>query len=133
MSVDATVEADGSQMLTSQTLPKNSKAIKVTVKPLGPSATQDDVYDHFTHSLGTLSKQTDAGWSVTASGTTKKAKRPKVKVGCTQKGNRIIYKVRAAKNGVPLRKVVGKRFMVGIQSPPDASTSVPVRVTFDPL
>jgi len=220
VSVDTTVPAGGSSSLTSQTIPKDSEGIKVTVKPLGPDATENEVYDHFLTTLGTLSKagrllvcvmmyqkiatptdtftqemefsatalavagavllaclqmagllhsqqpvqdrmsrtvsppaaataqtgcgqqrpqiastvdKTDSGVTVSVSGTPTKAKPTKVKVGCTLKGNRLTYRIRPAKKGVTLRKTIGKKLALGLRSPSGASTSVPVRVTFDPF
>jgi hypothetical protein len=38
--------------------------------------------------------------------------------------------VRSAKKGQPLRKAVGKQLVVGLKSPQDAQTTVPIKVTF---
>ncbi len=216
-SIDTTVPAGGSSMITTPTLGKDVDTLKVTIKPQrGTSAAEAEVYDQFLHTLGNLSKgkrllvcvmmyqavvqtlqedgdeediavyaldaagvallgclqlagllqsaasgrempardvapasalagkgcdqirpslpatltQTDSGYSLDAAGTTKKAARQKYRVGCKVKGHTFIYKIRSAKKGVPLRRVLGKSVRVGIQSPPDASTAVPVTVTF---
>lgn len=81
-------------------------------------------------SLPATLEKTDDGYTLDAAGTTKKAGRQKYRVGCRVKGNTFIYKIRAAEKGVPVRRVLGRKVRVGIQSPPDASTSVPVKVTF---
>ena len=76
-------------------------------------------------------RKTSAGFKVTVNGTTAKAKKPPIKMSCRVKGNQLTYKVRTAKKGVPLRKVVGKRLAFGIQSPSDSEATVPLKVTFD--
>lgn len=217
-SVKTTVPAGGGSMITTPTIGKGVKTLKVTVRPQADIAAEEEaVYDQFVNTIGNLSKgkrllvcvmmyqllsapddtygdsteidafhfsgsgavllaclqmagllqsstpsrafapargafppsaratgpcgqsrpslpatleKTEDGYSLTASGSTKKAKKPKLRVGCTVKGNKVTYKVRATQKGVPLRRVVGKQLRVGIQSPPDASTSVPVKVTF---
>lgn len=221
-SITSTVPAGGSSLITTPTLGKNVKSVKVTVQPgAGATPDEEDVYDRFVNSMGSLSKgrrllvcvmvyqaiaapeddphpfygyqrqvsasrlsvagavllaclqlagllqsgpparplhatraalpavgragtgcgqarpslpatvtKTEDGYTVQADGTTKKARHPKLRVGCQVRGDKVIYNIRAAKKGLPLRRVVGKNLMVGIQSPPDASTSVPVKVTF---
>jgi hypothetical protein len=81
-------------------------------------------------SLPASVEKVDGGYSLKASGTTKKAKKPKVKVSCRTSGHKMTYTMRAAKKGVPLRKVAGSKISIGMKSPADASKSVPVKVTF---
>lgn len=75
-------------------------------------------------------EKVENGYEITVDGDVTKTKNPRVKVGCRVKGSRVIYKVRAAKPGVPLRRVVGKRLSIGMSSPSDAQAGAPVRVTF---
>jgi hypothetical protein len=75
-------------------------------------------------------EKVSGGYSVKASGTTKKSRKAKVKVGCRVTGDKLTYTMRAAKKGVPLRKVAGSKISIGMKSPDDASKSVPVKVTF---
>lgn len=81
-------------------------------------------------SLPATAQKVSGGYSVTGSGTITKARKPKLKVSCQVKGSKVIYTIRAAKKGVSLRKAAGKKISIGIKSPPDAATSVPVKVTF---
>lgn len=75
-------------------------------------------------------EKVDDGYEITVDGDVTKTKNPRLKVGCRVKGSRVIYKVRSAKKGQPLRRVVGKRLSIGMHSPSDAETGAPVRVTF---
>lgn len=75
-------------------------------------------------------EKVDDGYEITVDGDVTKTKNPRLKVGCRVKGSRVIYKVRAARQGVPLRRVVGKRLSIGMSSPSDAPAGAPVRVTF---
>lgn len=84
----------------------------------------------FRPSLPATVTKVPGGYSVKASGTPKKAKKPKVKVKCKVTGHTVRYTIRSAKKGQPLRKAAGKKISLGIKSPPDAATSVPVRATF---
>lgn len=77
---------------------------------------------------GTLD-ETDGGWTLTVDGTLQD-RRNKLKIGCRTKSGKTVLRVRAAKTGVPLRKVVGKRAMVGIFNRFDAQADAPVKVTF---
>jgi hypothetical protein len=70
------------------------------------------------------------GYTVAASGQAQKTKKPKVKVKCTVTGDTVRYTVKPRKKGQSLRKAVGKKLMVGMRSPSDAQTTVPVQVTF---
>jgi hypothetical protein len=206
VSITTDVPAGGTSMITTPTLSQDVKKLTVTVQPKNHDAIDGDIYDQFTHTLGSLSKgkrllvctmmyqslvapqdsytdefevnaffatiagavllaclqmagllenkrqarsssaatgcaqlrpslpasveQVSGGYSVEASGTTKKARRPKVKVSCRATGDKMTYTMRAAKKGVPLRKVAGKKISIGMKSPSDASKSVPVKVTF---
>lgn len=76
-----------------------------------------------------LTKTAD-GWKISVDGKPKDLTKPKLRVGCRVRGHTLTYKVRAATKGKPLRRVVGKRFGLGLQSPPDADTGVPVKITF---
>lgn len=209
-SVDTTVPAGGSSMVTTPSLGRSTEKVKVTVKPQADaSADEKDSVDDLTHVLGTMSKgerlllcvmlhqifasfgygdnvefrlnaannaltalgaclrltgliaqkqattgataararaaqacdsvkpkvpatmeKVDNGYEITVDGEVKKTTKPRLKVGCRVKGSRVIYKVRAAKQGVPLRRVVGKRLSIGMSSPSDAKAGAPVRVTF---
>jgi len=84
----------------------------------------------FRPSLPATVTKVDGGYSVKASGTAKQAKKPKLKVKCKVTGHTVRYTIRAAKKGQSLRKAGGPKISVGIQSPPDAATSVPVRASF---
>jgi hypothetical protein len=81
-------------------------------------------------SLPATVTKTGEGYSVSASGTAAKAKKPKLKMKCTVTGNTVRYTIRPRKKGQTLRKAAGKKIMVGLKSPNDAQTSVPVQVTF---
>jgi hypothetical protein len=70
------------------------------------------------------------GYTVAASGQAQKTKKPKVKVRCKATGDTIRYTLKPRKKGQSLRKAVGKKLMVGMKSPSDAQTTVPVQVTF---
>jgi len=70
------------------------------------------------------------GYAVAASGQAQKTKKPKVKVKCTVAGDTVRYTLRPRKKGQSLRKAVGKKLMVGMRSPADAQTTVPIQVTF---
>ena len=84
--------------------------------------------------IASVMEKTDDGWRLTASGATTKAKPTKIRVGCRERGQRVTFKVRSATKGVPLRRALGKKTLkFGLKSPGDASTSVPVSVTFDPF
>lgn len=84
----------------------------------------------FLPSLPATVTQENGGYSVTAEGTTTKAKKPALKVRCRTIGSKVSYTVRPRKKGKTLRQVVGKNLVIGVKSPADASTSVPVKVTF---
>jgi len=204
-SIDTTVPAGGSSMLTTPTIGKDIKTLTVTVKPKNTDVISTDTYDDFIHTLGTLSKQkkllvcvmmyqaivapqnsftdeyqvdaffatvagavlvaclqlagfpsakqagrsgarspcnqsrpslpatvtkVDGGYSVKASGTATKAKKSKLKIKCSVTGHTVRYTIRAAKKGQSLRKAAGKKISLGIRSPADAATSVPVNATF---
>lgn len=75
-------------------------------------------------------EKVDDGYEIRVDGDVTKTRNPRLKVGCRVKGSRVIYKVRSAKQGQPLRRVVGKRLSIGMSSPSDADTGAPVRVTF---
>ena len=81
-------------------------------------------------SLPATVQQANGGYSVTASGTAAKARRPKIRVACKQTGRTLRYTIRPAKKGQTLRKAAGKKISIGLKSPADAQTSVPVKVTF---
>jgi hypothetical protein len=81
-------------------------------------------------SLPATVEKVDGGYSVKASGTATKATKPKLKIRCKQIGHTLRYTIRSAKKGQTLRKAVGKKISVGLKSPSDAPTSVPVQVTF---
>ena len=81
-------------------------------------------------SLPASLEKVDGGYSLEAAGTAQKARRPKLRVSCRATGDTMTYTMRAAKKGVPLRKVAGKKVSIGIKSPEDAESSVPVKVTF---
>lgn len=72
-----------------------------------------------------------AGVQLRIDAKTRAVRKPALKVTCRVVGHKVTYQVRATKKGVPLRKVVGKKLSVGLQSPTDAESSVPVKVTFD--
>jgi hypothetical protein len=69
-------------------------------------------------------------FTLTVGGTARKTKKPALRVKCRVQGNGIVYRVRARKKGVPLRKVVGNQLSLGVLSPANASTSVLLKVTF---
>lgn len=218
VSIQTTVPAGGSSMITTPTLGKDVDTLKVTIKPVGnPTAEENAIYDQFLNTIGNLSKgkrllvcvmmyqsvqapqdpyteefqvdaltatvagtvllaclqmagllqsgtpaprlpaaqgvaprpalvgrgcgqarpsvpaaleKTDDGYALHAEGTTRKAGKQKYRVSCRAKGNTLSYTIRPTKKGVPLRRVLGKQISVGIKSPPGASTSVPVKVSF---
>lgn len=74
-------------------------------------------------------EQGDGGWTLTVDGVLKKA-RNKLKVGCRTKSGKTVLRIRAAKKGVPLRKVMGKQPRLSLVSPADAGASAPTKVTF---
>ena len=218
VSVQTTVPAGGSSMITTPTLGKDVDTLKVKIKPVGDATAEEDaVYDQFLSTIGNLSKgkrllvcvmmyqfisapsdlygepadvnsaaltisgsvliaclqmagllqsgrpapplpaargvvppaalagrgcgqarpslpaaleQTADGYTLHAEGTVKKAGKQKYRVSCRAQGNTVSYTIRSTKKGVPLRRALGKKISVGIQSPPGAGTSVPVKVTF---
>lgn len=77
---------------------------------------------------GTIN-QSNGVFTLSVDGAIKKA-RNQLRIGCRTKSGKTILKVRAAKNGVPLRKVLGKRPRLSIVSPADAEASAPTKVTF---
>jgi hypothetical protein len=81
-------------------------------------------------SLPATVDQVDGGYSLTASGTSSKAKKPKIKVKCQVTGDTVKYTIKPRKKGQSLRKAVGKKLVFGIKSPADAGSSVPITVTF---
>lgn len=81
-------------------------------------------------SLPVTTTKVDGGYSVVAEGTITKAKKPKIKVKCRSSATKVTLKIKPRKKGKTLRQVVGKKLMVGIKSPPDAGTTVPVKMTF---
>jgi hypothetical protein len=97
----------------------------------GPARAASPACNRTNTSIPARVRKTSAGFKVTVNGTTTKPKKPPLKVSCRVKGNQVTYKVRTAKKGVPLRKVVGKRLAFGIQSPSDSEATVPLKVTFN--
>ncbi len=77
---------------------------------------------------GTL-EASDGSWTLTVDGDLKQTSN-KLKVACRTKSGKTVLKIRAAKKGVPLRKVAGKRPVVAVYNSPDAEETVPVKVTF---
>lgn len=77
---------------------------------------------------GTL-EQNDGTWTLALDGSIKKA-RNKLRIGCRTKSGKTVLKIHAAKQGLPLRKVTGKRPRFSLVSPADAATSAPTTVTF---
>lgn len=77
---------------------------------------------------GTL-EQSDGTWTLALDGSIKKA-RNKLRIGCRTKSGKTVLKIRAAKNGVPLRRVTGKRPRLSLVSPADAPANAPTTVTF---
>lgn len=79
----------------------------------------------------TVSK-TPQGYHLTANGTTSKApkKKTKLKVSCKETAKGVVFTVRPRKKTQTLRQVVGKKLMFGLKSPANATSSVPLRVTF---
>jgi hypothetical protein len=71
-----------------------------------------------------------SGYTVSASGQAQKTKKPKLKVKCKVVGKTVRMTVKPRKKGQSLRKAAGKKLMIGMRSPSDAQTSVPVQVTF---
>lgn len=71
-----------------------------------------------------------SGYTVTADGTPQAFRKSRLKVRCKFVGDALVVTVKSSKKGQPLRKAAGKKLMIGLASPPDAETSVPVRVTF---
>jgi hypothetical protein len=78
---------------------------------------------------GTLEQAGDGSWTLSVDGTLEKT-RNKLKVGCRTKSGKTVLTVRAAKKGVPLRKVLGKQPRLALVSPADAEVSAPTTVTF---
>lgn len=74
--------------------------------------------------------QDASGYTVAASGQAQKTRKPKLKVKCRVTGDTVRYTIRPRKKGQSLRKAAGKKLMVGLRSPADAQTTVPVQVTF---
>ena len=70
------------------------------------------------------------GTEVCASGQAQKTRKPKLKVKCKVFGDTVRMTVKPRKKGQSLRKAAGKKLMIGMRSPSDAQTSVPVKVTF---
>jgi hypothetical protein len=70
-----------------------------------------------------------AGYHISANGTPTKFKKTKLKVKCKQTGSTLTITVRSRKKGQPLRKAAGPKLMIGLKSPPTATTTVPVQVT----
>jgi hypothetical protein len=89
-----------------------------------------DKCGQFQPSLPATVTKTGEGYSVSASGTSAKAKKPKLKMKCTVTGDTVRYTIRPRKKGQTLRKAAGDKIMVGLKSPNDAQTTVPVQVTF---
>ena len=81
-------------------------------------------------SLPATVQKVAGGYSVKASGTPTKPKKPKLKIKCKVTGDQVRYTIRSAKKGESLRKAAGKKIAVGIKSPADAASSEPVQVTF---
>jgi hypothetical protein len=81
-------------------------------------------------SLPVAVKKVGGGYSVTGSGAGAKSKKPKLNITCRATGDKVSYTIRSAKKGQSLAKAAGKKISVGIKSPADAATSVPVQVTF---
>jgi hypothetical protein len=77
----------------------------------------------------TLEQADDGSWILDADGALKKT-RNKVKIGCQTMSGKTVLKVRAAKKGVPLRKVLGKTPRLSLVSPADAESGAPTKVTF---
>ena len=77
---------------------------------------------------GTL-EQSDGTWTLTLDGSIGKA-RNKLRIGCRTKSGKTVLKIRAAKQGVPLRRVTGKRPRLSLVSPADAQADAPTTVTF---
>lgn len=75
-------------------------------------------------------EEIEGGYRLTVAGDIGKTEKPKLRVRCRIDGHKMVYKVRSATKGQPVRRVVGKRLHVGILSPADAEASVPVKVTF---
>lgn len=71
-----------------------------------------------------------SGYTVAAAGQAQKTRKPKLKTKCTVTGDTVRYTIRPRKKGQSLRKAAGKKLMVGLRSPADAQTTVPVQVTF---
>jgi hypothetical protein len=205
VTVTTDVPPNGTSMVTTPTIPKDARALTVTVKPKNPTPLQKEDYDNFVNTVGSLSKgkrllvctmlyqsivtpqnaytgdfevdgyfatlagavllaclkyagllgagkvgaraaadkcgqvrpslpavvtKVEGGYQVEASGASKKARKPKLKIRCTTKGTTVRYTIRPAKKGQTLRKAAGKKIMVGLKSPADAQGSVPVQVRF---
>jgi hypothetical protein len=203
--VSTEIPPNGTSMITTPTLSKDTKSLTVTVEPKNGDAVDGDTYDRFVNTIATLTKgqkllvctmmyqslvtpqealtgdftlnayfatiagavliaclqmagliqrtqartsaaagkcgqvqpslpatvqKVSGGYSVQASGTPAKAKKPKLKVKCKVTGDQVRYTIRSAKKGESLRKAAGKKISVGIKSPADATATEPVQVTF---
>ncbi len=78
---------------------------------------------------GTLDQADDGSWTLSVDGAITEA-RNKLKVGCRTTSGKTVLMVRAAKAGVPLRKVLGKTARLSLVSTADAESGAPTKVTF---